>query len=90
MYLFSRPKPEEYGVMPLVDKNLMSWENALGDYEQCKSYILNNKLYEMSKSEPERQIRTHTCFSYCRNGEDPDFMGDDRPDCIEVDPLYRD
>jgi len=44
----------------------------------------------MSKDEPERQIRTHTCFSYCRNGEDPNFMGDDRPDCISVEPQYRD
>ena len=54
MYLFSRPRPEEYGTMPLVDKNLKSWENALGDYEQCKSYILDYKVYAMSKSDPER------------------------------------
>ena len=44
----------------------------------------------MVLSDTKRQIRTHSCFSYCRNGEDPDFMGDDRPECIELKPEERD
>lgn len=44
----------------------------------------------MVKDEPNRQIRTHSCFSYCRNGEDRNFKGDDRPECIEVEPAKRD
>ena len=51
---------------------------------------MDYKDYAMSSSEPQRQIRAHTCFSYCRNGEDPNFMGDDRPDCIELEPWLRD
>ena len=90
MYLFSRPTPEEYGPMPLEGKDLVSWENALGDYELCKSYVTDYKHYAMSLSEPDRQIRTHSCFSYCRNGDDPNFVGDDRPNCIGIDPKYRD
>ncbi len=44
----------------------------------------------MSLVEPKRQIRTHSCFSYCRKGEDSNFMGDDRPNCIDLDPKERD
>ena len=76
--------------MPLAGKDLVSWQSALGDYEKCKSYILDFKDYPMVLDEPRRQIRTHSCFSYCRNGEDPNFMGDDRPECIELDPVERD
>ena len=76
--------------MPLEGKDLISWENALGDYETCKSYVTDYKDYPMSLVEPDRQIRTHTCFSYCRNGVDPNFMGDDRPDCIGLEPEERD
>ena len=90
MYLFSRPTPEEYGPQPLEGMDLVSWENALSDYETCKSYVTDYRHYHMSRAEPDRQIRTHSCFSYCRNGEDPSFMGDDRPDCIGIEPQYRD
>ena len=90
VYLFSRPTPEEYGAMPLKGKDLTSWENALSDYEICKSYVTDYKHYPMSRDEPDRQIRTHSCFSYCRNGDDPSFMGDDRPNCIELEPQFRD
>ena len=76
--------------MPLEGRNKESWQSALSDYETCKSYIMDYKEYAMSAYEPQRQIRTHTCFSYCRNGEDPNFMGDDRPDCIELEPYLRD
>ena len=44
MYLFSRPKPADYtknGLEPLEGKNLESWENALADYEKCKSHVLD-------------------------------------------------
>ena len=82
LYLFSRPQPEDY--------DLESWQTALGDYDQCKSYILDFEGYQMSLLEPKRQVRTHSCFSYCRNGADPNFKGDDRPECIELDPLLRD
>jgi len=44
----------------------------------------------MSKSEPDRQIRSHTCFSFCKNGDDPNFIGDDRKDCIGLAPEDRD
>lgn len=45
----------------------------------------------MSAAEPNRQIRTHTCFSYCKTGNDRDFLGDDRPDCIDIQkPEERD
>ena len=90
LYLFSRPSPNEYGTMPLEGRSKESWQSALSDYETCKSYIMDYKDYAMSAYEPQRQIRTHTCFSYCRNGEDPNFMGDDRPDCIELEPWLRD
>lgn len=89
-YLFSRPMPADYGSTPLGGKNLESWQHALKDYERCKSYILDYRTYKMVKDEPSRQTRTHSCFSYCRNGEDPNFKGDDRPECIEVAPALRD
>lgn len=38
----------------------------------------------MSASQPNRQVRTHTCFSYCKTGNDKDFLGDDRKDCIKI------
>jgi hypothetical protein len=82
LYLFSRPQSEDY--------DLESWETALGDYNQCKSYILDFEGFQMSLSEPDRQVRTHSCFGVCRNGEDPNFKGDDRPECIELEPILRD
>ena len=90
MYLFSKPKPELYGEKPLTGNDLEAYLSATKDYDQCKNYIMDFKSYEMSLAEPFRQIRTHSCFSYCRNGEDPNFMGDDRPDCIELEPEKRD
>lgn len=54
VYLFSRPTPEEYGAMPLKGKDLTSWENALSDYEICKSYVTDYKHYPMSRDEPNR------------------------------------
>lgn len=89
-YLFSRPQADEFGSMPLAGKNLESWKFALADYERCKSYILDYRGYKMAKDDPQRQTRTHSCFSYCRNGEDRNFKGDDRPECIEVEPSQRD
>ena len=57
----------------------------------CKGYILDYKDYPMSLAEPYRQIRTHTCFSYCKTGNDKDFLGDDREECISIeDPAERD
>ena len=90
MYLYSRPAQKDFGPLPLADKDLDSWKSALDDYNRCKSYILDFKEYPMSLAEPKRQIRTHSCFSYCRNGEDPNFLGDDRPECIELEPEERD
>ena len=55
MYLFTRPLPKEYGTEePLSGKDLISWENALGDYELCKSYVTDYKKYGMSLAEPDR------------------------------------
>ena len=71
-------------------KNLESWQNALKDYETCKSHVLDYKNYASSLADTDRQIRTHSCFSYCKNGDDANFMGDDRPDCISLEPSMRD
>ena len=51
---------------------------------------MENQGLPQSAVEPYRQVRTHTCFSYCRNGEDRDFIGDDRPYCIDLKPEQRD
>lgn len=64
--------------------------DALKAYNQCKSYILDNENFPIANNSPNRQIRTHSCFSYCRNGEELDFLGDDRPNCIELKPEERD
>ena len=44
MYLFSRPKPEFYG----NGEDQVSWQNAMRDYNLCKSYILDYRGYSMS------------------------------------------
>ena len=55
MYLFSRPLPSDYSdTQPLEGRGLESWENALNDYEQCKSYVLDYKNYKPSSADPER------------------------------------
>lgn len=65
-FLFSRPDLIDHG------------EHALKNYEKCKSYILENESFPMSRYDPSRQIRTHACFSYCTNGQDSAIMGEDR------------
>ncbi len=35
-------------------------------------------------------MRTHTCFSYCLNGDDPAVLGEDRPECVDLAPALRD
>ena len=45
LYLFSRPKPVDYGLQPLAGGDLSRWQTALGDYERCKSYILDYTQY---------------------------------------------
>jgi len=79
-YLFSRPDPIVWGA------------EALQDYEQCKSYILQNPKYETARSDTglNRQVRTHTCFSFCASGEDKFILGDDRPQCVDLKPSERD
>ena len=77
-FLFSRPDLATNG------------ETAVKDYERCKSYILDNPEYPIVRNEPLRQVRTHTCFSYCTNGEDAAVLGDDRQECVDLDPLERD
>jgi len=78
LYLFTRPDPAKRGA------------EALKDYEVCKSYILDNPKYEIARSSTTRQTRTHSCFSYCANGEDLNFLGDDRPQCVDLEPSQRD
>lgn len=51
---------------------------------------MNNPKYQTARSDPTRQVRTHTCFSYCTNGQDPAVLGDDRPDCVDLPPSERD
>lgn len=43
----------------------------------------------MSKSNPNRSARLHTCFNYCRNGAESYFSGDDRPNCVDLHPSER-
>ena len=76
LYLFKRPDPRKPA--------------ALKVYEQCKSYIIDNENLPIANNSPNRQIRTHTCFLYCRYGEELEFLGDDRPNCITLPPSERD
>jgi len=78
LYLFSKPDPSVHG------------GEALEAYQVCKSYILDNPDYGVSRSEPHRQNRLHTCFSYCSSGEDVRFLGDDRAQCVDLPPAERD
>lgn len=34
-------------------------------------------------------MRVHTCFSYCANGVEAFFTGDDRPECVDLIPSER-
>lgn len=77
-FLFSRPDLVANG------------ESAVKNYERCKSYILDNPSYPKVRNDATRQVRTHTCFSYCTNGEDSSVLGDDRSECVDLDPLERD
>lgn len=77
-FLFSRPDLAIHG------------QTAVKNYERCKSYILDNPSYPMVRNELSRQVRTHTCFSYCTNGEDAAVLGDDRAECVDLEPLERD
>ena len=49
----------------------------------------DNENYPMSGSDPLRQARVHTCFSYCSNGVEAYFSGDDRPNCVDLIPSER-
>ena len=77
-YLFSRPESVKNGV------------EAVQDYEKCKSYIVENPLFEKANNSTRRQIRTHSCFSFCKNGIDYAFRGDNRPQCVDILPIQRD
>ena len=77
-YLFSRPDQATNGV------------KAVKDYERCKSFIQDNPNYPQARNDPTRQIRTHTCFSYCINGADSAVLGEDRQDCVDLPPSHRD
>lgn len=77
-FLFSRPDLVQNG------------EHAVKSYEQCKSHILENPKFPQVRHDPTRQVRTHTCFSFCTNGEDSAVLGEDRAECVDLPPLYRD
>ena len=66
-YIFTRPNATVNGI------------KGQKIYDTCKGYINLNENYSKSRSDPNRQIRVHTCFSYCSNGKDYSFRGDDRP-----------
>jgi hypothetical protein len=76
--LFSRPTALEHG------------EAAVKNYEKCKSYILENPKYPNARFDSSRQIRTHSCFSYCTNGKDNSVLGEDRRECVDLAPPLRD
>ena len=86
-YLYSKPKLDDFNE---ATDRMLDFENALIDYEVCKGYILDNPLFPFAAVEPKRQIRTHSCFSYCSNGKDESFLGDDRLDCVDLPPEERD
>ena len=96
LYLFTKPRAEHFLTTAGTDDSLLRREqgagfiSALRDYEKCKSYVLDFLDLPMSRAEPDRQIRTHSCFSFCKNGDDPRFKGDDRPECISLEPALRD
>jgi len=80
MYKFTRPDGDVWG------------EEAELDYDKCKGYIQQNSQYPVARGDryQERQIRTHTCFTYCANGEDNNFLGDERQHCVDMPPHLRD
>lgn len=78
LYLFSVPNSSYYNSA-----------TNIAAYEQCKGYISSNEDYPLIL-DSERQARIHTCFSYCKNGDDENFLGDDRPNCVDVDVDERD
>lgn len=86
-YLFTKPEVTDF--MEGLDRQ-EDFEGALSDYETCKGYILDNPLFEYVSNDPKRQIRTHSCFSYCANGADDNFKGDDRSECVDLPPSERD
>ena len=51
---------------------------------------MENNDFPIAKNSVNRQIRVQSCFSYCRNGEELEFLGDDRPNCIDLKPSERD
>jgi hypothetical protein len=44
----------------------------------------------VSRYDPSRQIRTHSCFSYCTNGKNSAVLGEDRKECVDLKPELRD
>ena len=54
MYLFTKPEQEEFGERPLTGKSLESYVSAVSDYEKCKSYVTDFRVYPMSLAEPFR------------------------------------
>ena len=89
LYVYPRPLQSDFvkakvGTQQYIDQQTVFNNTLLKDFKQCEGYILDYQGYKNSLAEPERQTRTHTCFSYCRNGEDANFIGDERPDCISL------
>jgi len=80
MYKFTRPDEDIWG------------DEAEKNYDECKGYIRDNAKYPKARGDrfQERQIRVHTCFTYCANGEDSNFLGDDRAQCVDMPPNERD
>ena len=74
MYEFDKPDPNIWG------------NEALEQYEVCKGYVRNNHAYDTARSDTGlgRQVRTHTCFDFCALGEDENFLGDDREQCVDL------
>lgn len=76
-YLYKRPEPALYG------------QDALEEFEECVNYVGDNIGYPLTKADHTRQARLHTCFSYCSNGVEAFFSGDDRPNCVDLIPSER-
>lgn len=76
-YLYKRPDPVLHG------------ETALKNFNECVAYVGLNQDTPISKSDPNRSARLHTCFNYCRNGAESFFAGDTRPNCVDLHPSER-
>lgn len=64
-------------------------QTDIDNFNTCVGFVSSNDGYPMASEDTTRQVRLHTCFSYCRNGNEAWFQGDDRPNCVDLVPSER-